>query len=143
MGESFSPEVVAKLNEKWLPDEAGKSVLALLNCLNGIIEHWNSLTEEENEQIANDGWNDWSKPKPDPIREYQLSIRKNNWLQVRLPELLSQLGLPEGMAAFLTPITLLDSSSLPKVSEKQLTADAKYAKSRIAEGTARLCRNRS
>ena len=136
--ESFSTEVVEKLNNKWLPDEAGKSVLALLNCLNGIREHWNSLTEEENEQIANDGWNDWPKPKPDPIREYLFSIRKNNWLQIRLPELLSQLGLPEGMAEFLTPITPLDSSSLPKVSEKQLADRARYLKSEIAEGIQEL-----
>jgi hypothetical protein len=132
MGESFPPEVVAKLNDKWLPDEAGTSCLLLLNCLTQINMYWVVLTYDEDERNKDD-WRDkydWEgtaarddtgpcpEPKPDPIRDHQLAIGKLEWLRVRLPELLKQLDHSDKGSAFLKDVEALDSSLLSSIPEK-------------------------
>ena len=114
MGESFSPEIVAKLNETWLPDQAGKpSCLSLLNCLTTIIPHWMVLTEDEIERSANHG--EGPPPESDAVRDRHLASGKLEWLRVRLPELLKQLSQPVEWCAFLKDIDVSDRSFLPSI----------------------------
>ena len=133
--ELFSTEVVDMLNNKWLSDQAGTSCLSLLHCVNGIITHWESLTEVEPRLFSPDVWTE-SEPEPDPIRKCQEAIGKYEWLRVRLPELLKRLHQPEELVAFLTQICDLDSSSL--ASPNQLIRHARYLDSRIVEGLEEL-----
>ena len=114
MGESFSPAVVAKLNETWLPYQAGKpSCLSLLNCLTTIIPHWMFLTEDEIERGKYHG--EGPTPESDPVRARQLASGKIEWLRVRLPELLKRLDQPVEWCAFLKDIDVSDRSCLPSI----------------------------
>ena len=114
MGDSFSSDVVKQLNAKWLPDEAGTSCLLLLSRLTEIECHWLFLTDEEsvrNCQHQGDG----QLPIPDPIRERRLTNQKVEWLRVRLPKLLRQLGRPDEWGAFLKDVGDLDRSYSPSL----------------------------
>ena len=133
MGESFPPAVVAKLNETWLPDQAGTGCLWLLNCVNGITLHWMTLTDEEREQS-----DAWDEPKPDRFRACRLAIGKLEWLRVRLPVLLKRLGQPDELVEFLDSICVMDGVTLTDASAEPLPQYAEEVNSLLTGGLEEL-----
>jgi len=140
MSELFSTGEFARMYDKWLPGEAGTSCLSLLRYLNGIIAHWNCLDKVDPNSFFDcaRGCEEEPGPNPSPIQVCQIVIGKHEWLHVRLPELLKELGLPEEMAAFLSGIVGLDGHSLSGVSNGRLAQIARDLNSRIIEGLEEL-----
>jgi hypothetical protein len=116
MSNSFSTDIVAKLNDNWLPDEAGTSCLFLMSRLNKIQTYWLSLTENENKPFVPYHWTNPPLPivpNRDPDREHEVTLQKVDWLRVRLPAILKRLGQPGEWCAFLEDVEQLIPCYIP------------------------------
>ena len=133
MGESFSPDVVAKLNEKWLPDEAGTSCLSFLNRifkLRNQTDHFSSFLDFSDGRGTRVGAVFHKELSESALirLDHEQSVKECDWLQTRLTELLTQLDLSGHGCDFLNmgqpwggaSRTDLDSVQLSELGRKEL-----------------------